>query len=137
MSVGEDLKRYLEADASIKAVVDTRIAQGHLPDGEDLPYIWYMRRGTDQSRTVDGTGDQTFTHLIDMECVSEDIDQALDLAELVRARLDMTRGSFGNGSVKGIFVQDQSDDYIPRNLPSDEGVYIPSLEVSVMGYSVT
>lgn len=133
MSVGEDLKTFLEADATISATVSTRVVQNHIPAEDVSPFIWFRRRGTDPARTTDASvGDNAFFHYFDIECVSDDVDQSIDLADRIKAISDNFRGTFGSITVAGIFVEDHSDEYTPRNQMSDIGRNIASLDMTII-----
>ena len=87
--VGKNLRTYLLDDPAISfQLAAERIHQNKVPQEEIFPFISYFRRGTQDEHTTDESNSaQPFRHLFDLECVSDDIDQALDLAELVKARL--------------------------------------------------
>ncbi len=104
--VGKNLRTYLLADPAISfQLAAERIHQNKVPQDEAFPFISYFRRGTQDEHTTDEANSaEPFRHLFDLECVSDDIDQALDLAELVKARLGDRAAysdSFGQGAGAG------------------------------------
>ena len=134
MSLGEDLRTWLLADASITALVGTRCHQNKVPQNSTSPYIWYGRATTENEDAIDDiAGTIPFVQMFDVECISDDIDEALNLADLLKAK-HLTRGTIGSGTVQGVFVSDHADDYIPRGDNSDDGRHVAALQFQIMGY---
>lgn len=135
MSIGEDLLTYLLADSSIASAVGTRCHQNKAPHGYDGQYIWFGRAATENADAIDdAAGTAPFRQYFDVECCSDDIDEAIDLADLVKAK-HLARGSFGAGTIQGVFVTDHADDYIPRGVNSDEGMHVAALQLELVGYT--
>jgi hypothetical protein len=130
--VAERLRTFLTADAGIAAVVSTRVHQGIVPESSIVPFIWFRRARTDEPRTLDGGSPSGYEQFFDIECVSEDLDQCQDLALAVRDKLNNYRGTFADSTVKGIFVEDHSDDYIPRSVSSDDVAHVAALSVQII-----
>lgn len=70
---------------------------------------------------------QTFA----LECAALDLDQAQALADAVGDALSDYRGTFGDMTVQGVFVEDQSDDYEPYYSQGDEGVFMAALQIRI------
>jgi len=135
MSLGADLRTWLLAQGGISALVGTRVHQNRAPEGYDGPYIYFRRRSVTHEDTVDmPAGDAAFEQSFDVEAIAEDQDQAMDLGELLLA-LHAYRGSFGGGTVQGVFVEDQSDDYVPRGLMGDTALEFAALDFNIIGYT--
>lgn len=133
MAIGEDLKTFLGADGTISGIVGTFVVQNHIPAEDVSPFIWYMRRGTEYARTTDASvGDSTFGHFFDIECISEDVAEAISLADRIKVILDNFRGTFGNVTLAGAFVEDHSDEYVPRNQSGDTGRHIAALDARII-----
>ena len=134
-SLGEDIRTWILADASIAAVVGTRVEQNKLSQGKEGLAIWYGRATTENADTIDAAvGTVPFSQTFDLECIGPDIDAVLDLAELVKA-LNYTRGSIGSGTVQGVFIDDHQDDYVSRAIGSDDGRHIAALTLEFTGYA--
>lgn len=132
MSILTDFRQHLVSDPSLASLIGGRVHQGAVPQGSARPYIWFRRAGIENERcTDDAPGQQPFEVVFDLEIVSDDPDESDDIAELVRFRLDSHQGQFGEGQVQGVFVADHSDEYFRRNDASDQGDYVPAMEVRV------
>lgn len=128
----ENLRTFVLAGASIANVIGSRMAQNSIPEDYDLPYVWFRQAGVTYEGTTDAAaGTAPDEYLYDLECVSDDVDEAADLAELVRTRLAFYRGALGDQTVQAIFVEDHEDDYFPRNADAEQGIHVASLRVSV------
>ena len=130
--VAERLRTFLIAGSSVTAIVASRVHQNMVPESSAIPYIWYRRARTDEPRTLDGGAPSGYEQFFDIECVSEDLDECQSLAYAVRDRLNNYRGSFADSTVKGIFVEDHSDDYIPRSVSSDDVAHVAALSVQII-----
>ena len=139
-AIGEDIRTWLLTDSSITAMVGStaaaaRIHQNKAPQNESTPYIWYGRATTNNEDAIDDpAGTLPFSQIFDIEAISDDIDEALDLADLLKAK-HLARGTLGTGSVQGVFVTDHADDYIPRGDNSDDGRHVAALQFEFMGYA--
>jgi hypothetical protein len=129
---GEDLRSYIVADSTINGIISTRCFQNTVPETATLPFIWFVRRGVEFLEILGEAESTPYREYYDFECVSDEVDQAIDLADAVRARLQGTSGSIGAGTYQWVDVTDQSDTYIPRNIADDERLTIASLAVEVI-----
>lgn len=108
--VATRLRTFLLADSSLSAAVGLRIHQGFVPEDTPLPFIYFSRTSTRHERVL-GETNEVFSHTFAVECIDTDLDKAQSLAGLVRSRLDGYIGAFADSTVKGIFCDEQSDDY--------------------------
>jgi len=133
-STGENLRTLTLADTTVTGYVSTRMYQNTVPQGATLPYIWYMRRGVAGNDVIGEVESVPMHEYWDIECVSDSVDTAIDLADAVRAALDGHSGEYESGgdTVQWIDVRDQSDDYIVRNESADEVLSVASLDVEVV-----
>lgn len=133
-SIGEDLRTFLLADAGISAAVGTRIHQDIAPQGYDGQYIWFGRGGTENEDMLDSVaGEKSFREFFDIETISRDINESLSLAALVKGKHN-SRATFGSGTIQGLFVTDHADDYIPRGIGQDSGLFVAALQLEIVGY---
>lgn len=131
-SLAENFRAFLLADPAIEAMVSGRVYEKHVPESSRWPYIWFRRSGTENEDTTDATpGTPAFRHSFDVEIVSDDPDEAEALADLVKAH-HLHYGIFGEQTIKGLFVDDHSDDYERRNDMSDAGWHVPAVTVQVV-----
>lgn len=128
--IGADLKAYVTASTSVNSVIAGRMHQNHPPQDTSKPFIWYQRSSENEELTLDGVGGLKQVQF-DVECVTADVATAESLADKTKARLHGKRGTFGNSTVQGSFVQDHSDDYAPKSIGSDGGLHVASFQVTV------
>ena len=135
-SIGEDLRTFLLADSDIStAVGGTRVYQNEAVENYSGAFIWYSRSDTEPLQTLDeSAGTRPWTEYIDLECISESIDGAIDLGDLIRA-MHASRGTFGGGTVSGVFIGSQADCYIPRGDASDDGLNVCAFNLQIVGYA--
>ncbi len=91
-----------------------QIAQQKIPPNfdEKLGFICYARRNTSPARTMareSGANDQQF---FDVEIYHQDPDKVEEMADLLQS-YDRYRGAFGTGNIQALFVDGQTDDYVP------------------------
>jgi|TARA_Y100000310_G_scaffold134899_2_gene133814 hypothetical protein len=138
-SIGESFRTYILTKTAITDIVSTRVYQNKVPQGQALPYLWFRRGTTDDSEglTLDKSqgGSEQFRETFDVECVGDEtaLDNVELLADAIKA-LNTETGTFGDGTVQGLFVDDHSDNYQPTNDNGDEGRHIATAEVQVVGY---
>lgn len=129
--VATRLRSFLLSDASITREVGDRIHQAHVPESSEGDYIYYQRSGIEPLRTLDAYALSPLYATFDVEVISRDIDQCQLIASLIRSKLDCYRGTFDDGTVQAVFVEDHNDDYIPRGTYADEGVHVAAMSVQI------
>lgn len=112
MSVAKSLRAFL---VSIDGHSFGQIYQQSVPENVNIAngFVWYARRNTTPLRTLDravGPNEQQF---FDIEIYHENIDNTESFADLLQT-YDGYRGSFGSGTIQGMFVDGQTDDYVPQ-----------------------
>ncbi len=130
-TLGVQLRTFLAG----KTGVGERIHQNKAPQATDKPFIWFSRATTGEEEELNPeVGQQPFSEMFDVECISTDIDEALAIADDVRAQR-YYRGEFGTGRVQGVFITDHEDDYIPRGVDADSGLHVASVLLEIVGYT--
>jgi len=132
----EDLRTFLLADATILATVSTRCGQVRAMQDWAEPFLLFFRTGTDgdTERTLNqSVGTKPFREFFDLECVSDNLDEAADLAERIKTYADQFSGTFGGTTIQGMFVTDHDDDYQPRGISDDEAQFVNALRVELIG----
>lgn len=129
-TIAENLRTYVVASTSINGVIAGRMHVNAVPETSEMPRIWLGRTAEVVPRDLSGGGGITNTRF-DLECFALTPDACIDLADMVRARLDGFFGAMSTSQVKGCFVEDKSDDYIPKGVGSDEGVHLSALGLNL------
>lgn len=134
--VSSRFRDFLLADANIARLVGQRVHEDHVPQrvaAKDYPFIWYRKRSATGFETLDSAnGEQARDFSFDVELVAKSQSTAKELSELVRTRCNCYRGTYGDSTCQGVFVQDQDDSYLPRNIGGDDGLFVPALDVRVI-----
>lgn len=127
----QNLRAYLLASPTLTALV-SRICEVQVPQsGTDQEYIWFAQNGkVYDEATDDAAGIPPRSIMYDCECCSRDLDKSVKIADAVRG-LFPYRGAFGDQTIKGGFVRDQSEDYVPLNEMGDTGVNVQSLQIEI------
>jgi len=133
-----DLVQYLRADSAVGAIVAEKVHNARVPTkanggGSDLPFVWLRRRSVERwpIQCQVPRMDYTFATWFDIECAASTADQADSLVDAVRSALDGYYGLIGTSVTPGVVVTDQEDDYVPRNLADDAGIFVDTLLVRV------
>jgi hypothetical protein len=135
MAIGPDLRTFLLAQFAIANIVGTSAHHNHVPQSREALYIWFARAQILQDRTLDqAQGTPPFQESWDLECVADNLDDLDTLSDAVRG-LDCAKGTFGAGTIQLVLVEDQSEDYLPRGVESDEGLHIAPLRLEIFGYA--
>jgi hypothetical protein len=129
--VPTNLRAVLLADSAVAAIVSTRVHQSVVPESVEAPYVWFTRDRSDGPRCLDNGVARNTEQQFSIECIAEDLSTSQTLADAVSAALDGKRGTFGDDTVQGVFVDDQTDDYIPRGVSSDDGAFVAALQVRI------
>ena len=135
-TIGTDIRTWLIADAAITAVVGARVFENKINQGnDDNVCIWFARATTSGEDALDDdSGTKPFRQIFDLEVISKDIADTNTVADLITAKR-LHRGTFGVGKVQGVFIDDHSDDYIPRGVNSDDGWHIAAFQLDIAGYT--
>lgn len=130
-SLGDNLSSFLKAQTAIAAKVGNNVYHAGLPQGPLRSFIYLIREGSREERHLGQQGDSAFSHTFAVEAISESGREADDLATLIRG-LDGSSGTFGDTTIRGMFVQDQNDDYAPKGIGSHLGHTVCALSVEVI-----
>jgi len=118
------------------AVIDDADAPGkiqyhHNAEGVSAPRIWYTRTSQTQDLGISGTQFITTTEF-NMEVISDDVAEALTIAEDIRSLLHGYRGSMGTDTALYVTVEDRSDDYQPFLTDDDKGNTVAALSIKIL-----
>jgi hypothetical protein len=119
-TVDENLIAFLLADTNSPAVAKLcggRIHQNYVPPGNNgmsptTPYVWFSKSDDSGEDAIDdAAGTVPFNSVYDLECWAATVREAIALKDAVRKRLHLARGTFGAGTVQGVYVTGQGGDY--------------------------
>ena len=122
MNVGQIIYGRLSAVAGVTALVSTRIYPDMAPQNAVFPYIVFQKLNTSPTDTKEGVSPLDKL-LVQVDCYSNNYDNAHSLAAAVRTALDRYAGTI-NGHVvdKIIFSNDSSGS--PQDVPTSTGSMI-------------
>ena len=122
MNVGQIIYGRLSAVAGVTALVSTRIYPDMAPQNAVFPYIVFQKLNTSPTDTKEGVSPLDKL-LVQVDCYSNNYDNAHSLAAAVRTALDRYTGTI-NGHVvdKIIFSNDSSGS--PQDVPTSTGSMI-------------
>lgn len=138
MSFDTDLRAFLLAQSAISTPIGgARLHQNHVPESYGGTYLWIGRSGIGRADTLDMTPADNvdpWQQRFDAEAISENQADAMDLASAIES-LHGYRGSFGTGTIQGVFCEDQVDGYVARGVMSDLGLDVGALVLTFIGYA--
>lgn len=131
-AIDVDLRSWLLADAAIAAATANQVHKSHAPESASGTYVIYLRRGLDHERTTDQQpGAAAFREYFDVEIYGDTVAAVETVAGLLRAK-DCTVGTFGERTVQAVFVEDHSDDYVPKGNDADEIIAFAALQLEIV-----
>lgn len=134
MSLASDFRAFLLAQPAIADLVGDSVHVNSVPEHVEAPYIWLRRARIAHERSLDqAQGEQPHEEGWDLEAITDDPSEIDALADAVLG-IDSARGAFGYGTIQGLFIESQADDYVPRGLYSDEGLDVAAFQVAIYGY---
>lgn len=127
----QNLRAYLLADTTLRGLV-ANVHELQVPQtGDTQDYIWFSQNGkVYDEATDDAAGVSPRSIMFDCECCSRNLGQSIKIADAVRG-LFPYRGAFGDQTIKGGFINDQSEDYIPINDMGETGINVQSLQIEI------
>lgn len=130
--LAENLRTLMLSTDAIKTRIGRRMHQDSVPQDEPRPFIYFGRTGVRLERCHDdAAGEAPFSHTFAVECVADTPRDMNTLVDAVRT-LDLYAGTFGDSTIQGMFIEDQSDDYVPINAAGDKGRHVAALSVEVV-----
>lgn len=138
-TIGENLRAFLIASTGVDALfddieADKVVLQNQIPQKPPKPRIFYRRNSGVEDPFLDGTvtaEESTW----DIECISDDVDESINIAEAVKLALNAHRGTFGANTIQGAFVLDHDDNYVIKGLSQGEGIgdgtFLAALSVTI------
>ena len=113
MSIEGDMVTYVLADATISAIIGAGMNPVFASHDPQAPYISYRRVNTDRLVTHSGAEKRATVQFV-VTCWDKEYDDAIDLADKVRLRLDgKGKTTWGTTPVHFYRVIDETDNFEP------------------------
>lgn len=125
-----DLRTYIIGQASISAVISTRMFLLNAPQGATRPLVVYRLMGSQPHKLIRNYCGLT-TDTFEIDCQSYTDTGAMALKELIRTKLDTYRGTMGSTWVSSCNMTDESNDYTTDQAGRDKGVYHCLMEFEI------
>ena len=112
MNVGEIIYTLLNTDAAVAAEVGTRIFPMRVAQGAAMPNVRYEVVGVNPNETKSGVSTEDSVR-VQIDVRAGTYTKAVQVAQLVRERLDFYRGTVAGNRVDGIkylMTRDDGDD---------------------------
>jgi len=124
------LVSLLTGEATISAMVGSRVYITKAPQKAALPHIVITQMGSDELPALDATPGLRFVDF-DIDCRADRSVEAETLGNAVRVFLDDYTGTAGSQTIGAVIMNDESTDYEPPTDGSDRGVHITLLDITV------
>jgi hypothetical protein len=124
------LVSLLTGEATISAIVGSRVYITKAPQKAALPHIVITQMGSDELPALDATPGLRFVDF-DIDCRADRSVEAETLGNAVRVFLDDYTGTAGSQTIGAVIMNDESTDYEPPTDGSDRGVHITLLDITV------
>ena len=125
------LVSLLTGEATISAIVGSRVYVNKAPQTAAYPHIVITQMGAEENTSVDGASGQLRTLSFDIDCRAKRSVEAESLGNAVRTFIDDYSGTAGSYTIGAVFVNDELDDYEPPADASDVGVHVVTLGVDI------
>jgi hypothetical protein len=128
--IADALRTRILGDATVSAQVGTRMYPLDASPEVDTPYIVYGRMFSDRIGNLDGHSGITMARF---EIVVWDTSYttARTIMEALMTRVDGFTGTVGTDAIRGIFIVDRHDDFVPAEKEHETGLYANLADVEV------
>lgn len=129
----DGLRAWLNAQATITTISQSRVWPNQAPQRSPLPHIVITRLGEDKYPTLEDTGGhgKLASAEFEIECKAATPASATALAAAVGAALKDYSGAMGSSTCEAVFLEDEYDDYEKPTDGSDNGTHVTTLEVQI------
>ncbi len=106
------------------------VSENYVSEDKGQPRVWWQRSTSNVELLLSGQLSLVDTNY-NVEVFGSDIDATASIADALKSSLHGFRGQMGDSFVLGMFVTDHSDEYLPRNIDTDDGFHGFSFAVQV------
>lgn len=119
-TLAQNLRAVLIGDTTLKEYVGARVHDSYAPDPDRGYFIAYAQTGNVDDMALDDSAGQPTRTQFAVEIHGDDLGVVGTIAERCQAILHKMRGTFGDTTVKGVFAESMSKDYIPKAVQGDQ-----------------
>ena len=134
-SLGEDIRTAIVGSTAITAVFANAsspgaVEQGTIRENAPTPRLWYVRDEENEDLDLSNGGGLVKSTWA-FEVHSDDDDESLGIADVIRRTYHGAIGTFGGRYAHSVEIAEQDDDYIPRGDASEDGLFVSALRVTI------
>lgn len=126
LSVAEHINKKLAADGKLAVKVGDRLYPVSVKSDVACPFVVYERDSVQPNGTKDGTDGDTVG--MNVYVFAESYKESVEIAEMIRAALDGSSGSYATFDVDECDFTDAAESY-------DEGIYAQQLVFTIKTYN--
>jgi hypothetical protein len=119
----QDLITFITGTTAVTGLVGgsaaPRVHYSQVPQTSQPSWIWLAITSDTQIFTMDESAG-IHEAFVDIECVASGESGAQTLSDAVTARLDGYKGTAGNSVVRGAWLSDKDDSYIPKSVTNQD-----------------
>jgi hypothetical protein len=124
------LVAILTGEATVSALVSSRVYVNKAPQTATLPYIVITQMSSDEMGAMDGTtGLRAVT--FDIDCKADRSVEATSLSDAVRAFVRDYTGAAGSETIQAVLLESEAADFEPPTDGSDRGIHTKTLDVTI------
>lgn len=127
MTIHAAVYSILTADTGVTDLVSTRIYPIIAPESASMPYITVQRIDSQHEHFMLGSSGMT-RQRVQIDCWSDSMLSASNVAEAVRESLDSYRGTVGSLDIRRASLESEDDEYEPPSDDSEDGAFRVSLD---------
>ena len=125
-----DLAALLRAEATISALVGTKVFGFHVPEEFGPPFVVIEQISSDEMLALDGTYGMRMIE-VDIDCKAERSVTSTEISRVVRAYLQDYSGTAGDHNIDAVLLRSERTQYEPPTDKSDVGIYTTLLDFSI------
>lgn len=134
--IGEDIYSFITNSTALSTMFEDIdaphvVEQNTVVQDPPSPRIWYGRSSSEEPTDLAGEGGLVESTW-DFEVHADDIDEAMNVADALKRRMNGYRGTFGSTSVLGIFVDDHDDEYLIKGDASETELHVAALSARII-----
>ena len=134
-SIGEDIRTFIINSTGIASNFTSIgaigvVEQNKVRETAPSPRIWFQRDNETEMLDLSNEGGLVESHW-NLEVHTEDDDTRFDIADAVKQRFNGYLGVFGSRKVEGVKIEDHEDDYFPRGVGEEDGLYVAAMAATI------
>jgi len=121
--------------ASVQPLIANRMHYGRVPEKQAnvFPRLFFERSNHEDFADIDGTKGNYIEDTFNLEVISNQSSDLDIVSDKIWEDVNLYYGAVSSDvTVKGIFIEDQRDDYEPKGIGGDLGLDVASFQMRVV-----